>query len=330
MHDMSVEVQTADRPGLKDRSFGLSVYGLMQIAMGGFSALLVPLTLLSRMLSPESGMSMAQMIPAAGMYAALAITLVWLGVGSIRARRWARALTLVLAWMWLAMGVVSLAVMFVWMPKFADIAAAQGKPIPPQMASIMYGVMLITMICLYLLLPGIFILFYGRSDVKATCDTLDPVVRWTDHCPLPVLSLSLLLGFAAISVVGSAGYGFVTPFFGFIIKGIPGAMFFLGLSLLFGYLSWATYKLKKKGWWVTLAAIVFLGLSTVISFLRLSLMDLYREMQFSADQLEMMEKLGVLELNMPLIASINFALFIGYLLWVRSYFPADKNADQEV
>jgi hypothetical protein len=231
--------------------------------------------------------------------------------------------------MWLAMGVVTLVMMIVWMPKMADMLAAQGEQIPPQAAPIMYGVMLSTMSCMYLVLPGIFILFYGRADVKATCDAKDPVVRWTDHCPLPVLSLSLLLGFGATSVIWSAGYGFVAPFFGIIIKGIPGALFFLGFSSLFGYLAWATYKLKMEAWWATLGAIVLFGLSTVISFSRMSMMDLYREMNFPAEQLKMMEKLGVLEMNIPLIASVNFAVFIGYLLWVRSYFPAGTTADQE-
>jgi hypothetical protein len=319
---MNVEDPSADTPRFKDRSVGLSVYGFMQIVMGGFSALLVPFMLLSVVFNPQSGTSAAQMIPAAGMYAALAIALVWLGIGSIRARRWARALTLVLAWMWLAMGVVTLVVMIVWMPKMADILAAQGEQIPPHAAPIMYGVMLSMMSCMYLVLPGIFIVFYGRADVKATCDAKDPVVRWTDHCPLPVLSLSLLLGFGATSVIWSAGYGFVAPFFGIIIKGIPGALFFLGFSSLFGYLAWATYKLKMEAWWATLGAIVLFGLSTVISFSRMSLMDLYREMNFPAEQLRMMEELGVLEMNIPLIASVNFAVFIGYLLWVRSYFPA--------
>lgn len=301
MHDTSIDDRTAGASRLKDRSFGLSVYGLIQIAMGGFSALLAPLILFSVVLSPQSGTSMKQMVPAAGIYAALAITLIWLGIGSIRARRWARALTLVLAWMWLAVGVMSLLAMFVLMPKMADIGAAQGKPIPPQLASIIYGVTLLTMSFMYLVLPGIFILFYGRSDVKATCDTMDPVIRWTDRCPLQVLSLSLLLGFAATSVVWSASYGFVTPFFGIIIKGIPGALYFLGISMLFGYLSWATYKLKKQAWWVTLVAIILLSLSTVTSFWRVSLMDLYREMELPTKQLEMMEKLGVLEFNLPLI-----------------------------
>ncbi len=228
-------------------------------------------------------------------------------------------MTLVLAWMWLVVGVMTLVVMVLWMPNMSKMMAAQGEQVPPQAITFIYVVMFGTMGCMYLLLPGIFVAFYQRGDVKRTCDAKDPHVRWTDHCPLPVLSLSLLLGFAATSVIWSAGYGFVTPFFGVILKGVSGAIFFLALSLLFGYLAWATYKLKMAAWWATLAAFVLLGLSTVISFSRMSMLDLYREMNFPADQLKMMEAAGVLEMNIPLMMTVNLVVFVGYLLWVRSH-----------
>ncbi len=325
---MIVEDPSVETPEFTDRTTGLFVFGFLQIALGCFAALMVPLMLLSLAFSPPSGgASPAQMIPAAGIYAIIAVTLVWLGVGSIRARRWARALTLVLAWMWLAMGVMSLAVMIVWMPNMSKMLAAQGQQVPPQGITFIYVVMFGTMGCMYLLLPGIFVAFYQRADVKLTCDAKDPHVRWTDHCPLPVLSLSLLLAFAATSVIWSAGYGFVTPFFGTIIKGVPGAIFFIGLSLLFGYLAWATYKLKMGAWWATLGVFVLLALSTVISFSRISMLDLYREMNFPEDQLKMMEASGVFEMNIPLMMGVNLAVFAGYLLWVRGYMVAEATAN---
>jgi hypothetical protein len=297
--------------------------------MGGFAALMVPMMLLSVALNPQPGAaSAAQMIPAAGMYAVIAVALIWLGVGSIRARRWARALTLVLAWMWLAMGALTLVMMIVWMPNMSEMLAAQGNQMPPQAMTVMYVMMFGTMGCMYLVLPGIFIAFYQRADVKATCDAKDPNVRWTDPCPLPVLSLSLLLGFGATSVIWSAGYGFVTPFFGIILRGVPGALCILGISLLFGYLAWATYKLKQQAWWATLGVMVLFGLSTIVSFTRLSLMDLYREMNFPEDQLKMMEDMGVLEMNIPLMMTVYLAVFAGYLLWVRRYFFTDATAPQ--
>lgn len=320
---MNVEDQSAATPRFRDRSTGLVIYGFLQIAMGGFAALMVPLMLLSVAFNPQpGGASLAQMIPAAGMYAVIAVALVWLGVGSIGGRRWARALTLVLAWMWMVMGAMSLVGIILWMPDMSQVLAAQGQNMPPQAITLMYVVMIGTMSCMYVVLPGIFIAFYQRADVKATCDAKDPHVRWTDRCPLPVLSLSLLMGIGATSVLWSASYGFVAPLFGIILKGVPGALFFLGLSLLFGYLAWATYKLKLQAWWATLACVVLFSLSTIVSFSRLTLMDLYREMKFPEDQLKMMEEMGVLDMNVPLMMTVGLALFVGYLLWVRRYYAA--------
>ncbi len=321
---MSESVQTASPSVFKDRSTGLIIYGFFQIALGGLAALMIPLMLVSIRMSPPGGggATVKQVIPAIGVYAIFALTFICLGVGSILARRWARALTLVLSWMWLAVGVVSLAMMVIWLPKISNLISAQGQELPPQALTVMYVTMFGTLGCMYLVLPGIFITFYQRADVKATCDAKDAKIRWTDHCPLPVLSLSLLLALGATSILWSAGYDFVTPLFGVILKGIYGAIFFFGFSAVLLYLAWAIYKMRLFAWWATLAAFVLFGLSTIVTFSRISLMDLYREMDFPEDQLKTIEEAGVLEVNVPLIVVIYLALFIGYMLWVRTYMVA--------
>ena len=322
----SILTETPETTDFKDRSTGLAIFGTLQIAMGGLAALMVPLMLLSLAVSPASGgASAAQMIPAAGVYAMLAVAFVALGIGSIRARRWARALTLVLAWMWLVVGVVSLISMIFVLPNMSAMMAAQKQQPPPMTMNAIFAMMIVMMAGIYVVLPGIFILFYQRADVKTTCEWRDPQVRWTDHCPLPVLSLSLALAFGATSVLWSAGYGFVVPFFGILLKGVPGALLVLSISLLFGYLAWSTYKLKMAAWWATLGAFVLFGLSTVISFSIIDLIDLYREMGFPKEQLEMMERSGALNMNLPLMMTMNMVVLVGYLLWVRRFFhvPSD-------
>jgi hypothetical protein len=52
-------------------------------------------------------------LPSILMYGALGVLLVTLGIGSIKGRRWARAVTLVLSWAGLVMGVLSI-FMFIW------------------------------------------------------------------------------------------------------------------------------------------------------------------------------------------------------------------------
>ena len=44
-----------------------------------------------------------------------------------------------------------------------------------------------------MVVPIAFIVFYSRSDVELTCRYRDPVERWTDRAPLPVLGASVVL-----------------------------------------------------------------------------------------------------------------------------------------
>ena len=274
--------------------------------------------------SAGAATNVRMMIPAVGFYAFLAVLFVVLGIGSILARRWARALTLVLAWMWLAGGILALLMMSVWMPNVFD-AAAQEQQLPPQAMIVMQVVMLGTMGCMYLVVPGVFVSFYQSPHVKATCEFKDPHVRWTDNCPLPVLALSLLLGFGAATMLFSVCYGGVIPFFGILLKGVPSALVILCITLLFAYLSWATYKLKMGAWWTTLVFYGVLGISAIVTFSRIKMMNFYREMNFPEEQLELMQKSGMVDrMNMPLMMGASFAAIVGFMLWVRRYFVAAK------
>lgn len=322
----TIDKQAVGRPPFKDRITGLIVFGILQILMGICCALLIPLMLLSQLVAPAAAAptSTRMMIPAMGTYAVLAVVLIWLGVGSILARRWARAVTLVLAWMWLAIGVMAIIMIVSWGPNLFNMPG-QEKQIPPEMHQFIQVVMIGTLGFVYIFLPGIFVLFYQSKHVKATCNKRDPHVRWTDKCPLPVLAMSLMLGYGSLSIFFSAGYGFVTPFFGILLKGVPGGLMMLAFSLLSAYLAWATYQLKISAWWTTLAAYVTLGFSGLITFTRIDLMDLYREMNMPEEQLKFIEQSGIVErMNMPLMLGVSFAVFVGYMLWVRKYFVASS------
>ena len=77
---------------------------------------------------------------------------------------------------------------------------------------------------IYVIIPGALVLFYRSPHVKATCEARDPVVRWTDACPLPVLAVSLMLGLGAawmpVMIVASRS---VVPCFGCYLSGAPAA-----------------------------------------------------------------------------------------------------------
>ncbi|WP_339908431.1 hypothetical protein [Symmachiella dynata] len=316
--------QTVVSPQFEDRSTGLIVFGILQIIMGCCTAMLVPFVLMSTLGNPASGVptTARMMIPAIGMYGMMAVVLIWLGVGSILARRWARALNLVLAWMWFAMGLVTLIMMCFVMPNMFSVAA-QGQKLPPQAMIFAQVSMMATMGCFYVILPGIFITFYQSKHVKATCDFKDPYPRWTDKCPLPVLSLSLILASGALSMPLSISYGGVLPLFGFLLKGVPGALAYLAFAPLFAYLAWATYKLKMSAWWTTFVMYSLFVLSGLVTFSRISMLDFYRAMDMPEEQLKIIEKSGMFEgMNMPLIGGLGLVVVVAYMLWVRRYFVA--------
>jgi hypothetical protein len=76
------------------------------------------------------------------------------------------------------------------------------------------------MACIYILLPGVFLVLCHRESVHATCQRRDPMTRWTDRCPMPVLALSILLAFSVVSMSWVVPYGCVMPLFG--VSSSPG------------------------------------------------------------------------------------------------------------
>jgi len=103
---------------------------------------------------------------------------------------------------------------------------------------------------LFLILPGPVGVVLPQPHVRATCEARDPVVRWTDACPLPVL------GIEPPSRLWSGSHGVdapnlsrVMPFFGILISGLPGGTLTLALIAVWAYCAWAIYHLKADGWW---------------------------------------------------------------------------------
>ena len=65
----------------------------------------------------------------------------------------------------------------------------------------------------FVILPAVWIFFYKSRQVKATCEARDPVARWTDACPLPVLALCLWFLFFRLGLVLQVYGGFVEEYY---------------------------------------------------------------------------------------------------------------------
>jgi hypothetical protein len=310
--------------GFKDRRGALIGFGILVIAIGCVSALFAAFIGLMALVAPASGMPAPgyAVLPSALLYAVLAVVFIWLGIGSIKTRRWARALLLILSWLWLLTGIVTVAFMAVVMPKILAVQSGR-QPMPAGFAAVFLVVMLAMTFVLFILLPGLLVLFYRSPHVKATCEARDPVARWTDACPLPVLALSLMLAFGAVSMlIMVVPYHGMVPFFGRLVNGIPGGGILIAMAALWGYCAWATYRLDPKGWWICVVGFGVWTISAVLTFARVDLIEMYRMMGYSGQQLAQMEQFsGAFGGSTLLLLMIMSAvLWFGYLLFVKRYF----------
>ena len=85
------QLTTPSTPAYRDRHTGLIVFGIMEIIMGGFCLLMLPLTVFGQlMVAKKNGaeFSFALAAPTMMTFLAMATGLIWLGIGSIQARRW--------------------------------------------------------------------------------------------------------------------------------------------------------------------------------------------------------------------------------------------------
>src|SRR5438128_2485210 len=97
----------------KDRQTGLALFGILWILvgllLGGMSLLMVVGSLAAPAGGPGApgALPMRMMVPLMLIYLAIGACFITLGIGSMMSRRWARPLILVLSWMWLITGVMS-------------------------------------------------------------------------------------------------------------------------------------------------------------------------------------------------------------------------------
>ena len=315
---------------VKDRRTGLMIFGILVILLGLCVGLMAPLMLVGQVMAQRvPGMEPTPMrfvLPAIFMYLGLAAGFIWLGIGSTMCRRWARALLLILSWMWLLGGIVGIVVLALILPQiFAGPwpGAQPGMPPLPEPARLAITVVVLAISSvIYVVIPSGLVVFYRSRHVKTTCEIRDPVARWTDACPLPVLALSLMLGLGAATMpLMMVGYHSIVPCFGTYLSGAPGAVILLVTMILYGWGARANYKLNMAGWWVTLLGFGLWMLSAAVTFARVGMLPMYELMEFPKTQLDLMRQMGFL--NGPYLCVMMLVLwlpFFGFLIYTRKFF----------
>ncbi|HEX7421889.1 MAG TPA: hypothetical protein VF505_18535, partial [Thermoanaerobaculia bacterium] len=259
-----------------------------------------------------------QMIVSALMYLAGGFLLTTLGIGSMMARRWARDLSLLVAWFWLLIGGGTTLTMIFMVPRLMPKMPGQD------------GVSTFVMTCMMVfaglfgvVVPAGMILFYRSPHVRATCLALDPHPRWTERVPLPLLGLSLWQLFGAVSIMSMSGYA-VLPLGRQIVTGPLAILVFCTIGALLLYVSWGLYLRRLAAWWAGIAYGVLIAIYCVVVFPRIN----YEQM---------IEAMGMPKTpNMPDLDAIYrspwffaflacfWLLYFGYFLFVLRYFPRER------
>ena len=325
----SESAPSPERSQFKDRRIGLIAFGVLQLLI---ALAFLAMGALQLLMAAGAHRFAAQGVPPASrsslmlvgcLYLALATVAAVLAIGSMRCRRWARALNLVLSALGLALGVVSVATLVLFWPGMKDTLEGQMGGSQPGIAFVL-GCMVVGMAFVYLIIPGAFVAFYRSRHVKATCEFYDPKTRWTDRVPLPVLAGSLLL-LSGGAVVLTPAMGFGAPFFGWVATGIASWIVVGILALAALVCAWGLARMHRWGWQGALALTVFNGLNALVSFGGTGLIDLFEQMRMPTEQIEAMTRMGVARWMTPMMA-VSVGLMLTYYLWLGRYFKAERGA----
>lgn len=254
---------THPRDDVRDRSAGLVVFGGTQILIGLGWASLIPLTLIAAALSPVLELSVV--LSSLVFYLLIAGVFTTLGVGSIRARPWAAALSLSLSWVWLITGAATMVLSWWLLPGFwFQLGAASGLDIGA--ARVLALAVNLALGVIYVVLPGAFVLFYRSPNVTATCRLRNPQADWTQRCPPRLLALTVAFALGGLSIIVVPAYDFVFPVFGLVLSGAAGAACWVVVLVLSCALSWGTCRCEPWAWWTAVATACIGGISSAVTF----------------------------------------------------------------
>lgn len=312
----------------RDRKGWLVFFGIIEILMGIVCLLLLGVMLLASTIGAAGAeaVQLKVLISALFMYGLFAAFFVTMGVGSILARRWARAIMVMASALWLVFGTLSLIMMFSQLPQMLSGPAMNGTQLQPGIATVIKAVTAFFSIVFFVIVPGVLFLFYRSPNVKATCEARDIKRRWTDR-PLMVLSLSLVSGVMALSMVITLLIN-VVPFFGIVLTGIPAMFYEVIFGAVAAWSAWQLYHRRMQGW-LAIVGLSLLGLfSWGVTVLRGNLLEMYRAYGMTPEQLQKMAAINRLHYSSSywLALAVSALVWFGYLWLVRKALLADRSA----
>lgn len=331
------EPSSSPVPTAGNASGVLTVFGLILVlaglgcgvAMAGY-VLLLPSLLPPGPAAETVAMQEASrpvMILTTVFYGVLGLAVVWLGIGSIRARRWAWKTALASGWLLVALVVLTgVSYSFILpriMGNMAQSVSFTTGGLPPSLLTALSFVGLFIGLLFYATPGIILIVVYSLRNVRLTCERRDPGPCWTDRVPLPVLAFWLLM-FSSLS----AFLVFSPVYLGWMKS--PGMSDLLPQPARFALwgggvpmLAWACRDLARmnpRGWWLSLAICLAGCLGAIWFGANYDLLEVIRAMQVPEESLLVYQSFEKGAMLLP--AATSGILLLGYVIWLKRFFPS--------
>jgi len=317
-------METTEQSPYKDRSAALVTVGALLIGMGLLSLLVLSVSLLGLVLMAtlgEAAGGMQMMWSMLLLYLLGGVAFIVLGVGAIRARRWAWKITLAIAWAWLFSGSSGFLMLLIMWRSLWSSMHEEGLP---AVVGVVIG---LAFLILYTAIPLLLILFFGSRPVQATCAHRDPRARWTDRVPTAVLVLCIFLAQLLFSMSTFWSSDFMFPFFGSFLRGPAGFLAMLLSAVLVLVLILGQCRLRPAAWWGALLFSMMLLASTWLTYWRVPPEELFAAMDFSPQQLAAVQNFSDTQVTVTLAATAGWALLLlGLQLYNKRYFASAPQA----
>lgn len=315
-----------ERDQMRDRTVGLIVFGTLDILFGIFCFSMAMLLLISVAALGLGGMKSIHFLLALLFLFFLTGWFVVVGLGSIKARRWARALLLVGAWVAVFFGTLVLAAILFVLPEMYSLVA-DSELFPPAEALDFISFLIFILVLLQVVFPVVGIAFYGSPSVQSTCERLNPEPSWTDRCPLPLLAMSFISIIGSFSIFFAGTTNYTVFLFGYVVNGFPGAVVVASISATCGYVGWGAYTRKMHAWWAAYAIIVLISASLMLTFSGMDMASMYAMMGYTEEQNRHLQEFYPLSPSTLTFMSCAWGIMACiYLVWVRDRFRPEKDA----
>ncbi|HEV2501383.1 MAG TPA: hypothetical protein VGY31_17560 [Terriglobia bacterium] len=315
----------------KDRRGWLTAFGVAEILIACLFLLLALLMLLIPFTRPPGQapvvtpqMQVGMKIFGFAVYAGFAALFLLIGIGSIMRKNWARITMLVVSALWLAAGVLATVVIMLMMPTLMHTAGQ----IPPATQRWIFGVMTTMMAILMIVIPAIFLFFYSRKSVKATCQSgiAGQIPGASSGVPVPIIILTIWQGLGVITLFSYLLLKSMVVF-GIVLHGAEGFLVALACSAVSLYAAWLIYHRKFTGWVIALCYAVFWTAGSIVTFAGHDINTVYRQMGlWGKNTAAAIAPFPQAQAIIWLSCLFFLVVFVAFLLYTRKFFVRAQGA----